>query len=80
MTKKGGLFLPKILCYMRFHEFFTNFSSQLILYKRKKMLYNIWCRWARAYRVPPCAHRMSFCESVNLMTPSSHGAGVPFYL
>ena len=44
------------------------------------MLYNIWCRWASACRVPPCAHRIAFCESVNLMAPSSHGNGVPFYL
>ena len=64
---------------MRFHEFFTENLSLLILYKWQKVLYNIWCRWASARRVPPCAHRIRFCESVNLMTSSSHGAGVPFY-
>ena len=64
---------------MRFHEIFANFSSLLILYKCPKMLYNISCRWASARRVPPCAHRWAQCESVNLMTPSSHGDGVPFY-
>ena len=64
---------------MRFHEFFAIFLSLLILYKCSKMLYNICCRWATARRVPPCAHRIRYCESVNLMTPSSHGNGVPFY-
>ena len=47
---------------MRFHENFANFSSLLILYKCKKMLYNIWCRWASARRVPPCAHRRAFVK------------------
>ena len=45
---------------MRFHEFFAKFLSLLILYKSQKVLYNIWCRWASAYRVPPCAHRIRF--------------------
>lgn len=47
---------------MRFHENFANFSSLLILYKSKEMLYNIWCRWASARRVPPCAHRRAFVK------------------
>ena len=65
-TEKRG----KILNCMLLHKNFRGFSSYLMIYKTTFLLYNIICRWARAYRVPLfCTLQFCFYEMSSLWHP-----------